>query len=122
IEDNGSFGVFVSRSSQADIAGNTIRRNRANGIQVERNSQAEIGSNAIDQNTGNAVNAAFGAGINLGTVTGARWQVRANASTVANTRFAIGCANGGYVAGSLGTLQGALGVRTIASGCIDTVP
>jgi parallel beta-helix repeat protein len=122
IESNGNFGIFVSRSSQADIAGNTIRMNRNNGIQVERNSQAEIGSNTIDQNTGNAVNAAFGAGVNLGTPTGARWQLRANVSTVANTRFAIGCATGGYVAGSQGTLQGTLGAKAIASGCIDTVP
>jgi parallel beta-helix repeat protein len=120
IEDNGNFGVFVSRSSQADIAGNIIRRNRNNGIQVDRNSQAEIGSNTMDANTGNAVNAVFGAGVNLGTPSGARWQLRANTSTLANTRFAIGCSTGGYATGSLGGLLGTLGAKTIAAGCIDT--
>ena len=122
IENNGSFGIFVSRSSQADIAGNAIRMNRSNGIQVDRNSQAEIGSNTIDQNSGNAVNAAFGAGINLGSGTTGRWQLQRNTSTAANTRFAIGCATGGYVAGSVGLLLGTLGAKSIAGGCIDTVP
>jgi parallel beta-helix repeat protein len=122
IEGNGNFGIFVSRSSQADIAGNTIRLNGGNGIQIDRNSQAEIGSNTIDQNTGNAVNAAFGAGVNLGSGTTARWQLRANTSTAANTRFALGCTTGGYVAGSLGGLLGTLGAKSIVSGCIDTVP
>jgi len=120
IEMNGSFGIFVSRSSQADIAGNTIRNNGGNGIQVDRNSQAEIGSNTIDQNTGNAINAAFGSGVNLGTASGARWQLRANTSTVANSRFALGCATGGYTAGSVGGLLGTLGAKSIANGCIDT--
>jgi parallel beta-helix repeat protein len=122
IEGNGNFGVFVSRSSQADIAGNTIRLNRANGIQVDRNSQAEIGSNTIDQNTGNAVNVAFGAGVNLGVGTTGRWQLQRNVSTVANTRFALGCTTGGYVTGSLGLLLGNLGNKNIINGCVDTVP
>lgn len=120
IEGNGNFGIFVSRSSQADIAGNVIRGNRNNGIQVDRNSQAEIGSNTIDQNTGNAVNALFGAGVNLGTPGGARWQLRQNTSTIANTRFAIGCSTGGYVTGSIGALMATMGPKSIASGCIDT--
>jgi parallel beta-helix repeat protein len=122
IEANGNFGIFVSRSSQADIAGNTIRNNGNNGIQVDRNSQAEIGSNTIDQNTGNAVNAAFGAGVNLGSGAAGRWQIRANTSTVANTRFVLGCTTGGYVTGSLGGLLGTLGTKSIVNGCIDTVP
>jgi len=92
-----------------------------NGIQVERNSQAEIGSNTIDQNTGNAVNAVFGAGINLGSGTIGRWQLQRNTSTVANTRFVIGCSTGGYVAGSVGLLLGTLGVKSITGGCVDTV-
>ena len=122
IEANGNFGIFVSRSSQADIAGNTIRLNGGNGIQVDRNSQAEIGSNTIDQNTGNAVNAAFGSGVNLGAGSTARWQLRANISTTANTRFALGCTTGGYTTGSLGGLLGTLGAKSILNGCIDTVP
>lgn len=122
IERNGNFGIFVSRSSQADIAGNTIRENGNNGIQVDRNSQAEIGSNVIDANTGNAVNAAFGSGVNLGSGTTGRWQLQRNTSTVANTRFALACTTGGYTAGSLGGLLGTLGAKSIASGCIDTVP
>lgn len=119
IEGNGNFGIFVSRSSQADIAGNSIRLNGGNGIQVDRNSQAEVGSNDISQNTGNAVNVAFGSGVNLGSGTTGRWQVQRNTSTTTNTRFALGCATGGYAAGSLGLLAGTLGQRSIANGCID---
>jgi parallel beta-helix repeat protein len=119
IESNRNFGIFVSRSSQADIAGNTIRQNGNNGIQVDRNSQAEIGSNTIDQNNGNAVNAAFGAGVNLGSGTTGRWQLQRNVSTVPNTRFALGCTTGGYVAGSLGLLAGNSGLKNITNGCID---
>lgn len=123
IESNGNFGIFISRSSQADVAGNTIRQNGSNGIQIDRNSQAEVGSNDISQNTGNAVNVVFGSGVNLGSGTTGRWQIRANASSVANTRFALGCTNGGYAAGSLGGLVGTLGPKsTVNVGCIDTVP
>ena len=119
IERNGSFGIFVSRSSQADIAGNTIRQNGGNGIQIDRNSQAEVGSNDISQNTGNGVNAAFGSGVNLGSGTTGRWQLQRNTSTAPNTRFALGCTTGGYAAGSLGLVQGLLGPKSIANGCVD---
>jgi parallel beta-helix repeat protein len=119
IEENGNFGIFVSRSSQADIAGNTIRKNGGNGIQIDRNSQAEVGSNDISQNTGNGVNAVFGSGVNLGSGTTGRWQLQRNTSTAPNTRFILGCATGGYAAGSLGLMQGTLGPKSIANGCID---
>ena len=119
IELNGNFGIFVSRSSQADIAGNTIRQNGGNGIQIDRNSQAEVGSNDISQNTGNGVNAAFGSGVNLGSGTTGRWQLQRNTSTAPNTRFILGCTTGGYAAGSLGLMQGTLGNKSIANGCID---
>ena len=74
------------------------------------------------QSTGNAVNAAFDWGVNLGAGTTARWQLRANTSTAANTRFALGCTTGGYTSGSLGGLLGTLGPKSIVNGCIDTVP
>jgi parallel beta-helix repeat protein len=120
IERNGNFGIFISRSSQADVAGNTIRQNGNNGIQIDRNSQAEVGSNDISQNTGNAVNVAFGSGVNLGSGTTSRWQLQRNTSSVANTRFILGCNTGGYTAGSLGVMLGTLGNKQILNGCVDT--
>ena len=66
------------------------------------------------------MNAAFGTGVNLGVVGAARWQLRENTSTIPNTRFALGCTTGGYATGSVGTIRGNLGPKSIANGCVDT--
>jgi parallel beta-helix repeat protein len=120
IEANGSDGVYVARSSNAWIAGNTISRNRRHGVYLEKSAQAEVMANTIEANDGHGVFVTHGSGALLGSATGARWMDKPNTTTAPNAGFGVQCAVGAYLVGELGALNGLTGLKSVATGCIDT--
>ena len=122
IEGNASDGVYVARSSNAWIAGNTISRNRRHGVYLEKNAQAEVMANTIDANGGHGVFVTHNSGAHLGTAAGARWLDKPNTSTVPNTGFGVQCSLGAYLVGQLGLLNGTAGPKSVTTGCVDTTP
>jgi parallel beta-helix repeat protein len=122
IEGNAVSGIYLARSANAAIAGNTIRNNGAHGVHLEKNAQAEVASNAIDANGLNGVFVTQNSGVHLGTPTGNGLLNRANSTTVNNTGFGVQCSVGAYMLGRLGTLNGVAGSKAATPDCIDTLP
>lgn len=123
IEDNGSNGIQVFRSSSARIVGNTIRNNDGNGITVARVSHADISDNTIDGNGNNGIFVSQNSGINLGNDSGTTIFDLPNYTTVKNGYRGIWCEIGGYADGRRGTLNGINGVGGHDGSCINsTIP
>ena len=117
IEGNALDGIFVQRSSTAWIAGAVIRGNKGNGIAVDRHSQATLGGNAIDGNGGDAIAVIRASGVTLGNM-----DIRRdgpNTTRQKNGGAGVRCFMGGYVDGSVGTLDGAKGAKQFETACID---
>jgi parallel beta-helix repeat protein len=121
IEANGSDGIYVARSSNAWIAGNTIAGNARHGVYIEKSAQAEVMANTIDSNAGHGVFVTHNSGAHLGSGTGARWMDKPNTTTVPNSGFGIQCSVGAYLVGQLGSLNGMAGLKSVTTGCVDTV-
>jgi parallel beta-helix repeat protein len=121
IEDNGSNGIQVWRSSSARIVGNTIRNNDGNGITVARVSHADISDNTIDGNGQNGIYVTQNSGVNLGSDTGTTIFNLPNTTTVNNGDKGLRCSIGGYMDGRRGTLNGARGRVGHDDTCIDSL-
>ena len=118
IDSNGGDGIVVSDNSNAGIVGNTISNNTGNGITVDRVAHADISSNTINNNQGDGVEVNHGSGANLGSHTGTTIFDLPNTTTVNNGALGISCDKGGYVAGPLGTLNGAEGPTIFTNLCM----
>lgn len=139
ISGNGSDGIRVSDSSQAQIAGNTISNNTgrgisvtasssgsifadigptpntiqgngSDGIRVNRASQASISGNTINSNGGDGIRVEENSGVNLDA---------ANTTAVNNGGRGLRCLIGAYARGSLGTLTGNSGQTSFDATCIN---
>jgi parallel beta-helix repeat protein len=119
IRNAGADGIMVSRGSSAWIVGNTISGNKGTGISISRSSQADILDNLIEGNGGDAIDARYGAAINFASEGTTRREGPNRSGAEKNAGVGIRCSVGGYVAGPLGTLAGAKGVKVIEAGCVD---
>lgn len=114
IRNNGGHGISVLGSSNALIMGNSIEGNSGDGIRVARNAQANVGRNLISDNGGDGIGVSLGAGVTL-----PGQQPNLTDSSRINRGFGVQCSVGGYIEGSLGTLDGARGSKHFDIGCID---
>ena len=121
IQNNGSFGIHVHRTSYARIAGNTISNNKSHAIHVGGVSHAQIGSNTINGNGGDGIFVVENSGVSLGADKGKKILNLPNTTTVSNKGFGIRCLLGGSANGRLGTLNGTKGAKNFAEGCIDSL-
>jgi parallel beta-helix repeat protein len=122
IQSNGTEGIQVYRGSSAQIFSNTIRNNGSHGVFVDRNAQAEIAACTITGNVGDGIRGMRGAGVDTGTdATGATPQFDDDTNTGTNGGFGVRCAVGGFVDGRLGALTGALGGKSFAESCVDSL-
>lgn len=126
IQQNGGDGVDVLRASCARFTGNIITANTGNGILVDRVSQADISGNTIDSNYQNGISVSGNSGINLGAYAYKPESIFDDPNYTdtgkKNTGYAIVCANGGYVAGYLGSLAGSAKTPTsFASNCVNAL-
>ena len=118
IQKNGHNGIVVQRSSSAAIVGNRILTNTNNGIVVKNVSHAAISKNTINGNTGDGIHVEGNSGVDLGNFTGSTIFDLPNSTTVKNGQYGGSCVFGGYVAGRLGTLNGASGPATADDSCL----
>jgi len=121
IRNNGLHGIFVTLSSSARIAGNTISSNTRNGINIDRASQATISDNTIDSNGLHGVFVTENSGANLGSDTGSGLFDAPNRTTMNNGLRGISCRVGGYANGRLGTLNGNSGPKEFGASCLDSL-
>lgn len=122
IQNNGAQGIQVYRGSSAQIFSNTIQNNGSHGVIVDRNAQAEIAACTITGNAGDGIRGMRGAALDFGTdATGATPQFDDDTNTGTNAGFGVRCMLAGFVDGRLGTLTGALGVKSFAEGCTDSI-
>src|SRR5262249_52966939 len=63
LENNGTYGLLVSRGSEARITGAFVNRNASGGILVERGSVLEVADNEISGNGGDGITAVEGSGV-----------------------------------------------------------
>lgn len=122
IQNNGSDGVQVIRTSSVRLTGNTITGNAGNGILVDRVSQADIAGNIIDSNL-NGIYVSGNSGVNLGAEnSGTIFNLPNDTDPSAeNSGYGIACASGGYVAGYQGALKGKKGLTSFAATCVNTL-
>jgi parallel beta-helix repeat protein len=120
IEGNAVHGIFVARSSNAFISGNVISRNARDGVHVEKLGQAEVTFNTLDENGQNGVFVSQNSGVHLGVPGAPAWTNRVNSTTIPNTGFGVQCSIGAYLVGSVGTLNGSVGAKSVETGCVDT--
>jgi len=118
-----AYGVTVSRSSSAQIVGNTISSNIYDGVRVVKVSQADISYNTIDGNGQNGILVVQNSGVNLGRDTGETIFDLPNSSIVGNGAYGLNCDVGGYADGRLGTLGGAKKKKPthFTKSCIDSL-
>ena len=126
IQSNGGDGVDVLRASCARLTGNTITGNSGNGVLVDRVSQADISGNTIDSNHQNGISVSGNSGVNRGAYTYKPESIFDDPNYTdtgsKNTGYAIVCANGGYVAGYLGSLAGSAKTPTsFSTNCVNAL-
>lgn len=122
ILNNGGPGIQLYRAASAGIVGNEISNNAGAGIKLFNMSFAGIAANIINANNGGIV-LSNSSGVDLaeefGIGFGPALFRRPNQSTQINNGFGLSCQVGGHIAGNLGTLNGASGIKQITTGCID---
>jgi len=121
IEGNGDHGIFVTRSSDARIVGNTISNNAGDGVHVDRVSHADISANTINHNSGDGIEVSQGSGADLGSDMGEGIYDAPNITTINNGGRGLSCSIGGYVNGRLGSLTGEQGKKHVMQGCFSSV-
>jgi len=124
IQNNGSHGILVFGSSNAEIVGNTIKDNGGIGVVVTTGSHAHVSGNTIDGNTGSGIVVSDNSGVALGFDTGTDLRSLPNNTTVGqeNGGFGITCVINSSANGRLGTLNGTAGARNCTSeGSIDSL-
>jgi nitrous oxidase accessory protein NosD len=118
IQNNG-VGVMVIRSSSARVIGNAIFSNGGDGFMVTTRSSADISDNAIDNNGGLGIFVGENSVAQLGEDSGTSIYQLPNTTSSNNGGFGVACTGGGIVDGRLGTLNGAGGVSTLDSTCVN---
>lgn len=122
IDSNGGDGIFVSENSNANIVGNDISSNTGNGVTVQDVAHAGIADNTINQNGNDGIQVSGGSGADLGSETGGTTIFDLpNTTTTKNAFKGIECFIGGYVDGSLGSLNGVKGKTAISKGCFNSL-
>jgi len=129
IQGNGRDGVNVNRSSSAIILSNTISNNTRHGVGIFRDSHADVGGNRIESNgfpapvspaTNDGIRVEENSGVNLGQP-GVAFAVGGNTTAANNAGFGLKCRFGGYVRGTLGTLNGNSGPTSLDATCINAL-
>jgi hypothetical protein len=119
IENNGSDGVLVMRSSSGVLVENTIAGNGRSGIAVLQHAHALIAGNTINANAQDGILVGETSGVNLGAAGGSNPEDQPNATTSNNGGFGIRCFIYSYARGRLGTLNGASGAKSFTPICFD---
>ena len=119
IENNGSDGVQVLRSSSAVLVQNRIADNGRHGVSVLQNAHALLAGNTLDANSQDGILVGDGSGVNLGTGSTSNPEDQLNHTTSANGGFGIRCFVYSYARGGLGMLNGAAGAKSFTPICFD---
>jgi parallel beta-helix repeat protein len=115
-------GIEVRGSSNAKIGGNTIIDNTGVGIVISGQSTAVIGDNNIGNNSSSGifVTANSSAALAVTSPGGPAFLSNANNSNAgSNGAFGVSCTLGGLVRGSIGSVSGASGAKSISPPCSD---
>jgi nitrous oxidase accessory protein NosD len=119
IENNGSDGIMVIRSSTARIIGNMLSGNGRNGLTVQQASHADVAGNVISDNTEHGIRVTGNSGVNLAD-SAMRVFEQPNATAAPNGGFGIKCEIGAYIEGALGSLVGRGGAKDVSdTSCIN---
>jgi parallel beta-helix repeat protein len=126
IQNNGSNGVRVAGSSNAEIVDNTISGNTMSGVWVGGVSHALIASNTINSNGEDGITVGENSGVNLGRDAGTDLDEMPNDTTANNTGFGIRCflnssANGRRVNGTATPLTGVAGGESFGGSCAESL-
>ena len=121
IQNNGGYGILVTRSSAGRIVGNTITGNTSGGIGISRVSQADVTDNSISGNKVAGILVTENSGLNLGITSGTDIFSLPNSTVSTNKNVGPGvmCSVGSYAGGSRGTLTGTKGALKLATGCVN---
>ena len=117
IRNNDGPGIIVGQRSSAWIAGNQLTRNAGDGVVVDRISHADVIGNRIARNGGDGIDVRNGSGLNLDP-RGTALDV-SGPNSGRNAGVGVRCRVGGFVAGPLGTLNGAKARSRFTRGCVD---
>jgi parallel beta-helix repeat protein len=119
VKDNGRDGIQVLRASTARIIGNTISGNGRNGLTVQQASHADVAGNIFDGNGQHAIHVVGNSGVNLAD-SAMLLFTRPNTTTRPNGAFGIQCEVGAYIDGTVGALNGKIGLKDVSDdSCID---
>jgi hypothetical protein len=89
---------------------------------VDRSSEADVAANTVNGNSGDAVLVTRNSGVNLSSEREGPTDGPNVTGPASNNRgVAVRCEIGGYVAGPLGTLSGSAGIKAFDQTCIDRV-
>lgn len=122
IADNG-IGILVNSTSQARVIGTMIVGNKREGIRVEEISHVGFADNVIEGNGDNGITVTRTAGaiVEISALGALILTPNRTRPEAMNLGFGMACSLGGYVSGSLGTLDGVKGKTAITSGCTNAV-
>lgn len=119
IENNGSDGVQVIRSSSAVLVQNRIAGNGRHGVVVVQHAHALVAGNTIDANAQDGILVGETSGVNLGTGASAAPEDQVNQTTANNGGFGVRCFIYSYARGNLATLNGDAGAKSFTPICFD---
>lgn len=119
IEQNGSDGVQVIRSSSAVVVQNRIAANGRHGVVVVQHAHALIAGNTVDANAQDGILVGETSGVNLGTGASADPEDQVNVTTSNNGGFGVRCFVYSYARGRLNTLNGGAGAKSFTPICFD---
>jgi len=115
IRRNGVAGVIVQQASGGSLVGNNISENDGPGVSVSGASHADLASNRIDGNSSDGVAVTANSDVQLGDEPGILNPP--NETAVPNGGVGLRCSQNSSAGGSLGTLNGAGGVKRFDSSC-----